>query len=119
MMCFFIRVSVSVRTVLLFRPPRLNSKFEDSVVKYTETVSTSSLRTFIRDNVYVCKDAFPFTISVFPNLYLLSFPSRRFGLCPHLTTENKDSLREGNLLTAYYGVDYLRNPKGTNYWRNR
>lgn len=41
------------RCVLLFRPPRLNSKFEDNVVKYTESVSISSLRTFIRDNVYV------------------------------------------------------------------
>ena len=20
---------------------------------------------------------------------------------------------------AYYGVDYAKNPKGTNYWRNR
>ena len=23
------------------------------------------------------------------------------------------------MLVAYYDVDYLRNPKGTNYWRNR
>ncbi|KAI7806597.1 protein disulfide isomerase family A, member 7 [Triplophysa rosa] len=88
-----LKYGVDGETVLLFRPPRLNSKFEDSVVKYTETVSTSSLRTFVRDNV--------------------------FGLCPHLTTENRDSLRESDLLTAYYNVDYLRNPKGTNYWRNR
>ncbi len=43
----------------------------------------------------------------------------RFGLCPHLTTENRDILRGSDLLTAYYNVDYLRNLKGTNYWRNR
>uniref|UniRef100_A0A8C1Y0P1 protein disulfide-isomerase n=1 Tax=Cyprinus carpio TaxID=7962 RepID=A0A8C1Y0P1_CYPCA len=79
--------------VLLFRPPHLNSKFEDNVVKYTESISISSLRTFIRDNV--------------------------FGLCPHLTTENRDVLRGSDLLAAYYNVDYLRNLKGTNYWRNR
>uniref|UniRef100_A0A671Q481 Protein disulfide-isomerase A3 n=1 Tax=Sinocyclocheilus anshuiensis TaxID=1608454 RepID=A0A671Q481_9TELE len=79
--------------VLLFRPPRLNGKFEENVVKYTESISYSSLRTFIRDNV--------------------------FGLCPHLTTENRDILRGSDLLTSYYIVDYLRNLKGTNYWRNR
>uniref|UniRef100_A0A673IX05 Protein disulfide-isomerase A3 n=1 Tax=Sinocyclocheilus rhinocerous TaxID=307959 RepID=A0A673IX05_9TELE len=81
------------RCVLLFRPPHLNSKFEDNVVKYTESISISSLHTFIRDNV--------------------------FGLCPHLTAENRDILRGSDLLTAYYNVDYLRNLKGTNYWRNR
>uniref|UniRef100_A0A671Q4B5 Protein disulfide-isomerase A3 n=1 Tax=Sinocyclocheilus anshuiensis TaxID=1608454 RepID=A0A671Q4B5_9TELE len=42
-----------------------------------------------------------------------------FGLCPHLTTENRDILRGSDLLTSYYIVDYLRNLKGTNYWRNR
>uniref|UniRef100_A0A8B9L557 Protein disulfide-isomerase A3 n=1 Tax=Astyanax mexicanus TaxID=7994 RepID=A0A8B9L557_ASTMX len=80
-------------SVLLFRPPHLNSKFEESVVKFTESVSTAALRTFIRDNI--------------------------FGLCPHLTSENKEVLWARDLLTAYYDVDYVRNPKGTNYWRNR
>uniref|UniRef100_A0A672KLP6 Protein disulfide-isomerase A3 n=1 Tax=Sinocyclocheilus grahami TaxID=75366 RepID=A0A672KLP6_SINGR len=42
-----------------------------------------------------------------------------FGLCPHLSTENRDILRGSDLLTTYYDVDYLRNLKGTNYWRNR
>uniref|UniRef100_A0A4W4GBN5 Protein disulfide-isomerase A3 n=1 Tax=Electrophorus electricus TaxID=8005 RepID=A0A4W4GBN5_ELEEL len=79
--------------VLLFRPPHLNSKFEESVLKFSEPVSTSSVLDFIRDNI--------------------------FGLCPHLNSENKDSLRTRDLLTAYYDVDYIRNPKGTNYWRNR
>uniref|UniRef100_A0A8C7M1W0 Protein disulfide-isomerase n=1 Tax=Oncorhynchus mykiss TaxID=8022 RepID=A0A8C7M1W0_ONCMY len=78
--------------VVLFRPPRLNSKFEDSLVK-SEAVSIASLRQFIRDNV--------------------------FGLCPHLTAENRENMRGRDLLVAYYDVDYLRNIKGTNYWRNR
>uniref|UniRef100_A0A672KNU7 Protein disulfide-isomerase A3 n=1 Tax=Sinocyclocheilus grahami TaxID=75366 RepID=A0A672KNU7_SINGR len=93
LLCFFFSLSFSFRCVLLFRPPRLNSKFEENVVKYTESISYSSLRTFIRDNV--------------------------FGLCPHLSTENRDILRGSDLLTTYYDVDYLRNLKGTNYWRNR
>uniref|UniRef100_A0A673IXF8 Protein disulfide-isomerase n=2 Tax=Sinocyclocheilus rhinocerous TaxID=307959 RepID=A0A673IXF8_9TELE len=88
-----LKYGVDGECVLLFRPPHLNSKFEDNVVKYTESISISSLHTFIRDNV--------------------------FGLCPHLTAENRDILRGSDLLTAYYNVDYLRNLKGTNYWRNR
>nr|XP_023657071.1 protein disulfide-isomerase A3-like isoform X1 [Paramormyrops kingsleyae] len=84
---------VETESVLLFRPPRLSSKFEDSLVKFGESISTASLRRFIRDNI--------------------------FGLCPHLTNENKDSLKGRDLMTVYYDVDYLRNPKGTNYWRNR
>ncbi|XP_066539001.1 protein disulfide isomerase family A, member 7 [Hoplias malabaricus] len=83
--------SVDAECVLLFRPPHLNSKFEESVVKFIGPAS--SLRSFIRDNIY--------------------------GLCPHLNPENRDSFRTKDLLTAYYDVDYLRNPKGTNYWRNR
>uniref|UniRef100_A0A8K9VFM0 Protein disulfide-isomerase A3 n=1 Tax=Oncorhynchus mykiss TaxID=8022 RepID=A0A8K9VFM0_ONCMY len=79
--------------VLLFRPPRLSSKFEESVLRFTETITTHTLRRFIRDNI--------------------------FGMCPHLTNENRDKLKGQDLLTAYYDLDYLQNPKGTNYWRNR
>lgn len=43
----------------------------------------------------------------------------RFGICPHMTPENRDQLRKRDLLTAFYDLDYLRNPKGSNYWRNR
>uniref|UniRef100_A0A8C8DEP1 Protein disulfide-isomerase n=1 Tax=Oncorhynchus tshawytscha TaxID=74940 RepID=A0A8C8DEP1_ONCTS len=81
------------RSVLLFRPPRLSGKFEESVLRFTETITTHTLRRFIRDNI--------------------------FGMCPHLTNENRDKLKGQDLLTAYYDLDYLRNPKGSNYWRNR
>uniref|UniRef100_A0A6Q2Y5Y7 Protein disulfide-isomerase n=1 Tax=Esox lucius TaxID=8010 RepID=A0A6Q2Y5Y7_ESOLU len=79
--------------VLLVRPPRLNSKFEESVLRFTDAITTNTLRRFIRDNI--------------------------FGMCPHLTIENRDKLKGRDLLTAYYDLDYLRNPKGSNYWRNR
>ncbi|XP_073337370.1 protein disulfide isomerase family A, member 8 isoform X2 [Pagrus major] len=79
--------------VLLFRPPRLNNKFEDSVVVFTEYLTIGSLRRFIRDHLY--------------------------GLCPHMTVENRDRLRVRDLLTAYYDLDYHHNPQGSNYWRNR
>ncbi|XP_053350065.1 protein disulfide isomerase family A, member 7 isoform X2 [Clarias gariepinus] len=84
---------VDKECVLLFRPPHMSSVFEDSVLTFTDSVSASTLRTFLRENI--------------------------FGLCPHLTSENRDSLRSQDLLAAYYNVDYVRNPKGTNYWRNR
>lgn len=141
---FFVLILASLclllcRCVLLFRPPRLNSKFEDNMVKYTESISISSLRTFIRNNVYVsfmleyswgnwsnsCNPTYicnliycpyvPISV-IFCYFPLLCFS---FGLCPHLTTENRDILKGSDLLTAYYNVDYVRNIKGTNYWRNR
>ncbi|KAI2652675.1 Protein disulfide-isomerase A3 [Labeo rohita] len=87
------KYDVKYESVLLFRPPRLSSKFEESVVHHKGPLSITGLRRFIRDNI--------------------------FGLCPHLTKENKDTLRKRDLLTAYYDLDYLRNPKGSNYWRNR
>ncbi|KAI5106166.1 hypothetical protein C0J45_3863 [Silurus meridionalis] len=87
------KYGVDTECILLFRPPHMRNVFEESVLKFAGSLSTSTLRTFLRDNI--------------------------FGLCPHLTTENKDSLSSKDLLTAYYDVDYVRNPKGTNYWRNR
>uniref|UniRef100_A0A7N6A7H8 Protein disulfide-isomerase n=1 Tax=Anabas testudineus TaxID=64144 RepID=A0A7N6A7H8_ANATE len=80
--------------VVLFRPPRLNNKFEDSSVKFAEDKFTSNkIKKFIQDNI--------------------------FGICPHMTDDNKDQLRGKDLLVAYYDVDYDKNPKGSNYWRNR
>ncbi|XP_026155253.1 protein disulfide isomerase family A, member 8 [Mastacembelus armatus] len=79
--------------VLLFRPPRLANKFEESVVVFTDYLTIGSLRRFIRDHIY--------------------------GLCPHMTLENRDRLRVRDLLTAYYDLDYQHNPRGSNYWRNR
>ncbi|XP_030644331.1 protein disulfide isomerase family A, member 8 [Chanos chanos] len=87
------RHSVNSEAVVLFRPPRLSSKFEDSVVSHSVPLSITGLRRFIRDNIY--------------------------GICPHLTKENKDQLKGRDLLTAYYDLDYEHNPKGSNYWRNR
>nr|XP_057903403.1 protein disulfide-isomerase A3-like [Doryrhamphus excisus]XP_057903404.1 protein disulfide-isomerase A3-like [Doryrhamphus excisus] len=79
--------------VMLFRPPRLSSQFEDSVVIFQDFLTISSLRRFIRDHI--------------------------FGLCPHMTLENKDRLRVRDLLTAYFQLDYKHNLRGSNYWRNR
>lgn len=42
-----------------------------------------------------------------------------FGLCPHMTEDNKELIQGKDLLVAYYDIDYEKNPKGSNYWRNR
>ncbi|ESN91789.1 hypothetical protein HELRODRAFT_70378 [Helobdella robusta] len=40
------------------------------------------------------------------------------GMVGHRTTGNVAQF-ERPLITVYYDVDYVKNPKGTNYWRNR
>lgn len=49
----------------------------------------------------------------------IPFSNLSFGICPHMTDDNKDQLKGKDLLVAYYDVDYDKNPKGSNYWRNR
>lgn len=40
------------RAVVLFRPKKLNNKFEDSLVKYgEEKITSSKIKKFIQDNV--------------------------------------------------------------------
>merc|ERR1712038_211453 len=40
------------------------------------------------------------------------------GLVGHRTVDNSKDFGR-NLVVAYYDVDYVKNAKGTNYWRNR
>ena len=40
------------------------------------------------------------------------------GLTGHRTTSNQEQFKRP-LVVAYYDVDYVKNTKGTNYWRNR
>lgn len=80
--------------ITLFRPSHLTNKFEDKTVAYTEQKMTSGkIKKFIQENI--------------------------FGICPHMTEDNKDLIQGKDLLIAYYDVDYEKNAKGSNYWRNR
>ncbi|XP_063616437.1 protein disulfide-isomerase A3 [Cydia splendana] len=74
--------------VVLYRPKRLQNKFEESSVVY----SGDDLKAFIKDKYH--------------------------GL---VGVRQKDNIADFSnpLVVAYYGVDYVKNPKGTNYWRNR
>jgi len=76
-------------SIVLFRPKNLENKFEPSAVKYE---SSDPLDKWITANYH--------------------------GLCGVRTTDNVGDFKNP-LVTAYYAVDYVKNVKGTNYWRNR
>jgi len=79
--------------VVIMRPKVLQNKFEDSQLKYDgEDTTLYSLKSWVNDNIY--------------------------GLAGQRTSSNSDQFKKP-LITAYYDVDYVKNPKGTNYWRNR
>lgn len=77
--------------ILLYRAPQLGNKFEPDFVKFTGE-SKADLDEFIKGNIY--------------------------GLVGHRTRENSNDFKNP-IAVAYFNVDYLKNPKGTNYWRNR
>ena len=81
--------SVVENSIVLVRPSALNNKFEDNSVVYDES---DSFDEFVKLNYY--------------------------GLVGHRTQSNVADFNTP-LIVAYYDVDYVKNPKGTNYWRNR
>lgn len=79
--------------VVLYRPKHLKNKFEDDTVVYDGSATDKgALAAWISDNFH--------------------------GLCGHRTGDNAKDFKMP-LVVAYFGVDYAKNPKGTNYWRNR
>ncbi|XP_005100751.1 protein disulfide-isomerase A3 isoform X2 [Aplysia californica] len=77
--------------IVLFRPKVLQSKFEDAEVRCEET-SSEKIQSFIQ--------------------------GESLGLCGERTMSNAENFQKP-LFVAYFNVDYVKNPKGTNYWRNR
>ena len=49
---------------------------------------------------------------------LVLFLACRHGLAGHRTSSNGEQFKKP-LVVVYYDVDYVKNVKGTNYWRNR
>ncbi|XP_053537642.1 protein disulfide isomerase family A, member 7 isoform X2 [Ictalurus punctatus] len=92
--------------------------FDASVVGFFSGSDHLELAAFLKA-ASALRDSYRFAHATDLGIGLKHGVDRDFGLCPHLTSENRDSLRSRDLLTAYYDVDYVRNPKGTNYWRNR
>ncbi|GAB0094644.1 Protein disulfide-isomerase [Sergentomyia squamirostris] len=77
--------------ILLFRASNLHNKFEENFLKF-DGDDVDELTKFVKKNLH--------------------------GLVGHRT---RDSVPEFSnpLVVAYYNVDYVKNAKGTNYWRNR
>lgn len=77
--------------IILFRAPQLANKIEPSFVKFTGKDS-NALAEFVKTNLH--------------------------GLVGLRTRDTMNDFKNP-LVVAYYAVDYVKNPKGTNYWRNR
>lgn len=77
--------------IYLYRAPQLANKFEESSVKFSGK-SVDDLTKFVKENFH--------------------------GLVGHRTRDTSQDF-VNPLVVAYYAVDYVKNPKGTNYWRNR
>ena len=79
--------------IYLNRPKHLATKMEDARVTFGgDASSKDAIKTWINENYH--------------------------GLVGHRTMDNQRDFKSP-LLTAYYSVDYVKNVKGTNYWRNR
>ncbi|XP_020288215.1 protein disulfide-isomerase A3 [Pseudomyrmex gracilis] len=78
--------------IVLYRPKILHNKFEDNSVVYKGSDSISDVNEFISKNYH--------------------------GIAGVRTRDNAQDFKNP-LVVAYYNVDYVKNAKGTNYWRNR
>ncbi|XP_035211283.1 protein disulfide-isomerase A3-like, partial [Stegodyphus dumicola] len=78
--------------IVLLRPKKYWNKFEPNEVKYAGSADKDEIKEFVKENYH--------------------------GLVGHRTHDNHDDFK-APLIVAYYDVDYVKNVKGTNYWRNR
>lgn len=78
--------------IVLFRPKHLHNKFEADNLKYDGEDSQEAIEKFITKEYH--------------------------GLVGHRKSDNYNEFSQP-LVVAYYSVDYVKNVKGTNYWRNR
>jgi len=76
----------------IFRAARLQTKLEPARLEYSGEFYLSDLKDWVNKNIH--------------------------GLVGHRTTSNSDQFKNP-LVVVYFDVDYTKNPKGTNYWRNR
>jgi len=79
-------------TLAIFRPVRLQTKLEPARLVYGGDFQLSALKEWVNRNIH--------------------------GLVGHRTTSNSDQFTSP-LVVVYYDIDYAKNPKGSNYWRNR
>lgn len=78
--------------IVLFQPDSLKSKFEEAERKYSDHMTLYAVKDWLKKEL--------------------------LGLCAHRTMDNADKFVTPYVV-AYFDVDYKKNVKGTNYWRNR
>ncbi|PVD19713.1 hypothetical protein C0Q70_20204 [Pomacea canaliculata] len=78
--------------IVLFRPKVMENKFEETRVVYSGDGTTGNIKKFLEEE--------------------------SFGLCAQRDANNAGKFKKPTFI-AFYEVDYVKNPKGTNYWRNR
>ena len=82
-----------VPAIKLFRNPRMKSKFEQEVIVYDdEKFSHAKIERFVTEN--------------------------RFGVAPLLDEKEQETYGYPQIV-AVYDVDYVKNPKMSQFWRNR
>jgi len=86
------KVGQKADTLVLYRPKHLANKFEPDFVVYDGAFDTSDVEKFITKQYY--------------------------GLVGVRTQDSASEFRQP-VVVSYFGVDYKKNAKGTNYWRNR
>eukprot|EP00095_Tigriopus_kingsejongensis_P001310 snap_masked-scaffold1226_size54525-processed-gene-0.1 protein:Tk01310 transcript:snap_masked-scaffold1226_size54525-processed-gene-0.1-mRNA-1 annotation:"disulfide-isomerase a3 precursor" len=79
--------------VIIHRPSHLQTKLEETDLTFDGDMKKDKLKAWIEDNYH--------------------------GFVGHRTIDNVKDFQRKPLVVAYYDVDYVKNEKGTNYWRNR
>ncbi|XP_067667289.1 protein disulfide-isomerase A3-like isoform X1 [Haliotis asinina] len=78
--------------IVVFRPKKFQSKFEENEVAFDGDVKEYKVKKWVEETC--------------------------LGLCPQRGQDNANKFKNP-LFVVYYDVDYVKNMKGTNYWRNR
>lgn len=80
--------------VVIYQPPQLQTKLADSEVTFEGEATVNDLSTFVKTNF--------------------------MGIVGHRTMDNQKFFEAKRpMVVVYFDVDYVRNLKGTNYYRNR
>uniref|UniRef100_A0A914V9R8 Protein disulfide-isomerase n=1 Tax=Plectus sambesii TaxID=2011161 RepID=A0A914V9R8_9BILA len=79
--------------IVIYVPKRLHNKFEEGEIKYDGNYDTDKIKKFLINEMH--------------------------GLVGVRSSDNAWQFDKKPLVVVYYNVDYVKDPKGTNYWRNR
>ncbi|KAK6731806.1 hypothetical protein RB195_007954 [Necator americanus] len=79
--------------IVVFTPKKLHNKFDPNEFKYDGNYDTDRIKSFLVHETV--------------------------GLAGIRTQGNLFQFEQRPIVVVYYNVDYLKDPKGSNYWRNR